>query len=143
MSVPGGRHHGGGAAQHEQRPLLPHNYRQVRRTCCYLHVHCFIVALPCTANAHFGHFTNPRRPANPNSPCSSSLPSDPAPPETASPPQAPKITPSVSASQPCTCFRGFKSWTMIVFVFKKCFVFFLILPDDILRWLGFHHGQSE
>uniref|UniRef100_A0A8C2ZCN0 Serine/threonine-protein kinase SAK n=1 Tax=Cyclopterus lumpus TaxID=8103 RepID=A0A8C2ZCN0_CYCLU len=36
-----------------------------------------------------------RRPANPDSPCSSSLPSHPVPPDTASPPQPPKITPSM------------------------------------------------
>ncbi|TNN84182.1 Serine/threonine-protein kinase PLK4 [Liparis tanakae] len=39
-----------------------------------------------------GHST---RPANPDSPCSTALPSHPFPPDTASPPQPPKITPSM------------------------------------------------
>ncbi|KAM4625111.1 serine/threonine-protein kinase PLK4 isoform 1-T1 [Polymixia lowei] len=46
-------------------------------------------------NTPFFPITIGRRPANPDSPCPSSLPCQPAPADVASPPQAPRITPSM------------------------------------------------
>lgn len=46
VSLPGGRHHSRGAAQHQEHPFLPHNYRKVRRTGSYSYVLGFIV-VPC------------------------------------------------------------------------------------------------
>ncbi|XP_068437229.1 serine/threonine-protein kinase PLK4 isoform X3 [Clinocottus analis] len=48
-----------------------------------------------TKKVPFFPITIGRRPANPDSPCSSSLPSHTVPPDTVSPPQPPKITPSM------------------------------------------------
>lgn len=81
-----GRHHSRGAAQHQERPFLPHHHRQVGKCCYWRSLSPFALFDEC-----FPYLF--RRPANPSSP---SPPSHSLPPETAPPPQVPQITPSVS-----------------------------------------------
>lgn len=42
VPVPGGRHHRRGAAQHQERSFLPHNYWQVKQMDCYSPVLSFL-----------------------------------------------------------------------------------------------------
>ena len=107
VSVTRGRHHRGGAAQHQERPFLPHNHRQVRGGFCGLYAPCFY------SSPHLVwcliYVVLRRRPANPDSPCLSTLHPHPVPHE--SPPHPPQITPSVSVSAShCRCMNILNGW---------------------------------